>query len=104
MSRVAQSVERLGYGPEDGGSIPGRGNGGSRPDRLWDSPQPPTCIPRLSGTLTPEVRRPGREADHSPPSSAEVKKAWSYNSTPQYDFMVWCLTKQEISLHGVVLS
>jgi len=31
-----------------------------------------------------------READHSPPSSAEVKNAWSYTSTPQYVFMVLC--------------
>jgi hypothetical protein len=38
------------------------------------------------------VKRPGREADHSPPSSAEVKNAWSYTSTPP------------IRLHGVVLS
>jgi hypothetical protein len=37
--------------------------------------------------------RPGREADHSPPSSAVVKNAWSYTSTPQYIFMVWCLVK-----------
>jgi len=29
--------------------------------------------------------------DHSPPSSAEVKKAWSYTSTTPYIFMVWCL-------------
>jgi len=28
------------------------------------------------------VKRPGREVDHSPPSSAEVKKAWSYTSIP----------------------
>jgi hypothetical protein len=34
-----------------------------------------------------------READHSPPSSAEVKNAWSYTSTPQYAFMAWCLVK-----------
>jgi hypothetical protein len=40
------------------------------------------------------VKRPGREADHSPPSSAEVKYAWSYTSTPQYVFMAWCLVKQ----------
>jgi hypothetical protein len=33
-----------------------------------------------------------READHSPPFSAEVKNAWSYTSTPP------------IRLHGVVLS
>jgi hypothetical protein len=40
-----------------------------------------------------EVKRPGREADHSPPSNAEVKNAWSYISTPQYVFMAWCLVK-----------
>jgi hypothetical protein len=33
------------------------------------------------------VKWPEREADHSPPSSAEVRNAWSYNSTPQYAFM-----------------
>jgi hypothetical protein len=33
----------------------------------------------------------GREADHLPPSSAEVKNAWSYASIPQYSFMAWCL-------------
>jgi hypothetical protein len=39
------------------------------------------------------VKRPGREADYSPPTSAEVKNAWSYTSTPQYVFMAWCLVK-----------
>jgi len=34
----------------------------------------------------------GHEADHSPPSRAEVNSAWSYTSTPL------------IRLHGVVLS
>jgi hypothetical protein len=38
------------------------------------------------------VKRPGREADHSPPSDAEVKNAWSYTSTAP------------ICLNGVVLS
>jgi hypothetical protein len=33
------------------------------------------------------VKRPGREADQSPPSSAEVKNTWGYTSTPQYVFM-----------------
>jgi hypothetical protein len=37
------------------------------------------------------VKRPGREADHSLPSNAEVKKAWSCTSNPT------------IRLHGVVL-
>jgi hypothetical protein len=39
----------------------------------------------------PEVKRQGREANHSPPTSAEVKKMWIYTSTPTYVFMGWCL-------------
>jgi hypothetical protein len=46
----------------------------------------------VPGALSLGVKRPGREADHSPPSSAEVKNAWSYTSTPP------------VRLHGVVLS
>jgi hypothetical protein len=34
----------------------------------------------VTGSL-PGVKRPGRGADHPPPSSAEVKKEYSYNST-----------------------
>jgi hypothetical protein len=47
-------------------------------------------------------KRPGREADHSPPSSAQVKE-WaerSYTSTPQYAFMVWCLVKHRDNFYG----
>jgi hypothetical protein len=33
------------------------------------------------------VKQQGREADHSPPTSSEVKKMWIYTSTPQYTFM-----------------
>jgi hypothetical protein len=54
--------------------------------------QPP--IQRVPGALFPGIKRPGREADHSPPSSADVKNAWNYTSTPPYAFMVWCLIKQ----------
>jgi hypothetical protein len=32
------------------------------------------------------VKRLGHEADHSYPSSAEVKNAWSYTSTPPIFF------------------
>jgi len=39
------------------------------------------------------IKRPGREASHSSPSSAEVKNAWSYTSTPQSVFMEWYLVK-----------
>jgi hypothetical protein len=35
----------------------------------------------------PGVKRPVRDADHSPPTSAEVKKMWIYTSTPPYALM-----------------
>jgi hypothetical protein len=35
-------------------------------------------------------KAPRREADHSPPASAEVKKMWIYTSTPPYAFMAQC--------------
>jgi hypothetical protein len=35
----------------------------------------------------PGVKQPGREPDHSPPVSADVKKMWIYTSTPPYSFM-----------------
>jgi hypothetical protein len=41
----------------------------------------------------PGVNWPNREADHSPPSSAEVKNAWSYTSAPPYVFMAQCLVE-----------
>jgi hypothetical protein len=48
-----------------------------------------------SGSLPEEgvLKQLGREADHSPPSSAEVKNAWSYTSAPPVPFMAWCLVK-----------
>jgi hypothetical protein len=42
--------------------------------------QPP--IQWVLGAISLGVKQPVREADHSPPSSAEVKNAWSYTSTP----------------------
>jgi hypothetical protein len=46
----------------------------------------------VPGTLSLGVKWPVCEADHSPPTSAEVKNAWSHNST------------RLITVHGVVLS
>jgi hypothetical protein len=37
--------------------------------------------------LSPGVERQEHDADHSPPTSAEVKKTWIYKSTPPYVFM-----------------
>jgi hypothetical protein len=39
------------------------------------------------GAISPGKKRPGREADHSPQSSAEIKKCWSYASILPYVFM-----------------
>jgi hypothetical protein len=46
-----------------------------------------TRIQWVPGALYPGVKRPGREADYSPRTSAEVKKMWIYISTPPYVFM-----------------
>jgi hypothetical protein len=49
--------------------------------------------PMGTGASFPGEKRPGSEADHSPPSVPRSKKnAWRYTSTPP------------IRLHGVVLS
>jgi len=50
-----------------------------------------TPIQWVSGARSLWVQRQEREADHSPPSSAEVKNTWRYTLTPS------------ISLHGAVL-
>jgi hypothetical protein len=39
------------------------------------------------GLFPQEAEQPGRETDHSPPVSAEVKKMWMYTPTPPYAFM-----------------
>jgi hypothetical protein len=41
-----------------------------------------------TGAVSPGIKRQWREADHSPPTSAEVKKIWIYISTPPYVFVV----------------
>jgi hypothetical protein len=44
----------------------------TRPDRFWEPNHAP--IQRVPGLFPSRVKRLGREADQSPPSSAEVKK------------------------------
>jgi hypothetical protein len=59
----------------------------------------PTSYPMSTWAFSLGVKWPGRKADYSPPSSAEAKNAWSYASTPQYVFMVWCSVKAQGQLY-----
>jgi hypothetical protein len=52
-----------------------------------DSGTHPASYPVGTGSSFPWVKRPGREIDHSPPTSVEVKKMWIYTITPPYAFM-----------------
>jgi hypothetical protein len=77
MSRDSNVSIATAYGLDDRGvrsSSPDRVNNflfstSSRP--ALGSNQPP--IQWVPGVLSPGVKRPEREADHSPPASAEVK-------------------------------
>jgi hypothetical protein len=42
-----------------------------------------------TGALSPGVKEPVYKADHSPPTSSEVKKTWLYTSTPPHAFMAY---------------
>jgi hypothetical protein len=60
------------------------------PDRIWSSPR--LLSSGYRGVHSLEVKRPRRVADHSPPSSTEVKE------------YVELYPHSPISLHGLVLS
>jgi hypothetical protein len=63
---------------EGWGSIPGRGeifSSSQRPDRDWD-------LPSLLFNGYRDIKQPGSEADHSPPSSSEVKNGGAIPPLP----------------------
>jgi hypothetical protein len=75
-----------GYGLDGRSSIPGRGYSiVSRP--ALQPTQPP--IQWVSGTLSPMVKQPGREADHSPTSRSRMVELYLHSP---------------IRIHGVVLN
>jgi hypothetical protein len=91
MSRDSSVGIATGYGLDD------QGGGSSRPGRVkkfsllhivqTGSGVQPASYKMGTGSSFPGVKRQGREADHSSPTNAEVKKMWIYTSTPTYFFM-----------------
>jgi hypothetical protein len=70
-------------GMDGPGSIPGNARFFSSPqhrNRFWGLSN--LLSNRYRGLFPRRVKRPGREADHLSPSSAEVKKTWITTSTP----------------------
>ena len=51
-----------------------------RPDLLW---APPSILLTGYRNSFPGIKRPGREVNHSPPSSFAVKNGWNRASVPQ---------------------
>jgi hypothetical protein len=50
-----------------------------------------------TGGLSPWLKQQGREADHSPSATAEVKKTWIYTSTPYVTS--WRISWHSFSFH-----
>jgi hypothetical protein len=93
MSRDNSVDIALGYGLDDLGSrvrFPAGAGNFSLHHRLQNgSGAHLASYPMVPGAISLGVKRPGREADYSHPSSAEVKSEWCYTSTPQYTLMAW---------------
>jgi hypothetical protein len=84
-----------------GGSSPEKGweflSSLSHPDRLWS---PPSLYPVGSRGCFQGVKRPGREADYSPPSGAEAKKCVDlYLHSPNTSSWRWCSVKAQGQLY-----
>jgi hypothetical protein len=91
---AAQLVQRQGYGPDDWGSIPDRGNDRTfcLRHRVWTGSGAHTAsYPMGTGGSYRGVKRLGHEGDHSPPPTTEARNAWRYTS------------KSPKCLHGVGL-
>jgi hypothetical protein len=86
---IQTATNRIGYGLDDRSSIP---EGKMMGFFFSATACRPTVGPTQPQPLNPRVKRPGSEADHSLPPSAEVKNEWSYTSIPT------------VRLYGVMLN
>jgi hypothetical protein len=53
----------------------------------------PTSYAMDIGVYLPVNKWPGRDGDHSPPSSAQDENAWSYTSVQPYALLPWYFTE-----------
>jgi hypothetical protein len=82
-------------GIETGYGLDGRGVGGeshwgedfSSPQVQTGSGVHPVSYPVRTGGFFSEVKRPGRQTDHSAPTRAEVNNTWIFTPTFPYAFM-----------------
>jgi hypothetical protein len=86
LVNMVKSIEPTGYG------LAGRVVGIPAPvgSRIFSSSSRPPLGPTRSPMQWVQggVKLPGCEAEHSPPTSGEVKEMWIYTSTPPYALMV----------------
>jgi hypothetical protein len=97
----------LGYGLDDRGSrvrFPARAGNFSLHHRVQNCFGAHPTYPMGTRVSFPGVKRSGREDDHSPPSSAEVKVRGGIPPLPQHAFMAWCLVKAQGQLYLYLLS
>jgi len=67
-----------------------------RPGPRWG---PPSFLFNCDRGSFPGIRR---KVDHSPQSNDEVRKEWSYTSTPLYCFMCW--TRETLPFKSTAVS
>jgi hypothetical protein len=86
--------------PENRGSIPRKSRDFSLHSQCPDQPSDSRSLISngYRGLLPAGLKRPGREADHSPPTSAEVKNTWNYTSISAYVFMKWYKQRRNFRL------
>jgi hypothetical protein len=76
-------------GPGDRGSIPGRGENFSCSlfVQIGSGTHPTSCTMGTEGPFPGGKAQPGRDTDHSPPSSAEVENEWELYFLSPYAFV-----------------
>jgi hypothetical protein len=99
-SSVSIAIKLRAGWPRNQCSIPDTGNTFLLHDARTGSGARPVSYVMSIRALSPWVKRPGREAEYSPPAAAELKSEWIYTSTSPYIFKAWCLIeRRDFTLH-----